>query len=46
MASLRLATTAITEKIFWFSTLNQIDGKGLWSPVWHRPKGTDILRLL
>jgi hypothetical protein len=46
MASLRLATAAITEKIFWFSTLNQIDDKGFWSPVWLRPKGTDPLRLL
>ena len=45
MESLRVATAAITEKIFWFSTLEEIDGKGFWSPIWLRPKGTDLLRL-
>ena len=43
--SLRVATAAITEKIFRFSTIKEIDGKGFWSPVWLRPKGTDLLRL-
>lgn len=45
MASLRVATAEITEKIFWFSTLSEIKGNGFWSPVWLRPKGTDRLPL-
>ncbi len=46
MNSLRAVTAAITEKIFWFSTLNDAAGGRFWSPVWSRPKGNQILSLL
>ena len=46
MNSLRVATAAITEKIFWFSTLNEAANGAFWSPVWSRPKGDQHLRLL
>ena len=46
MESLRTATSAITEKIFWFSTLDEIRGNAFWSPVWKRPKGAERLPLL
>jgi Replication-relaxation len=36
MASLRAATPAITDKIFWFTTLEAIDRDGFWSPIWRR----------
>ena len=36
MASLRAATITITDKIFWFTTLEAIDRKGFWSPIWQR----------
>lgn len=38
MGSLRTATAAITEKIFWFSTFENIQRNGFWSPIWKRPK--------
>ena len=39
LASLRAATTPITEKIFWFSTFAAIDRDGFWSPIWLRTTG-------
>ena len=36
--SLRAATAALTEKIFWFTTLEAIRQDGFWSPIWWRPK--------
>lgn len=39
MNSLRAATAALTEKIFWFTTLDAISGDGFWSPIWWRPTG-------
>jgi hypothetical protein len=38
MASLRAATAALTDKIFWFTTLDSITRDGFWSPIWQRPK--------
>jgi len=37
LASLRTATVALTEKIFWFTTFASIDHDGFWSAVWERP---------
>lgn len=37
MASLRVATALLTEKIFWFSTFDSTNRDGFWSPVWIRP---------
>jgi hypothetical protein len=36
MASLRAATLTVTDKIFWFTTLEAIHRDGLWSPIWRR----------
>jgi hypothetical protein len=45
MNSLRVATATMTEKIFWFATLNEAN-ESFWSPVWSRPKGEQRLSLL
>jgi len=37
--ALRRATAAITDKIFWFSTMDSIRCDGFWSPIWLRPRG-------
>jgi hypothetical protein len=36
--SLRKVTASLTEKIFWFATLDSINRDGFWSPIWFRPK--------
>ena len=36
---LRRTTALHTEKIFWFATLEEINKKGLFAPVWKRPVG-------
>ena len=46
MNSLRAATAALTEKIFWFTTLDAISGDGFWSPIWWRPTGDQRQPLL
>jgi hypothetical protein len=38
IASLRAATAELTEKIFWFTTFDDIYRDGFWSPIWQRPK--------
>jgi len=30
---------AITQKIFWFATLDAIREQGFFAPVWYRPVG-------
>jgi Replication-relaxation len=37
MRSLRSATAALTEKIFWFTTFDVIRHEGFWSAIWQRP---------
>jgi hypothetical protein len=37
--SIRNAVTEITEKIFWFATIEAAERNGLFSPIWVRPKG-------
>lgn len=44
--SLRAATAALTEKVFWFTTFAAISGTGFWSAIWQRPKGDKRLPLL
>jgi hypothetical protein len=39
VASLRAATAALTDRIFWFTTLEAIAREGFWLPIWQRPKG-------
>jgi hypothetical protein len=46
MASLRAATAAVTEKIFWFASLDAIERDGFWSAIWQRPTGDSPQPLL
>jgi hypothetical protein len=39
MQSIRAAVAAITEKIFWFSTLDKVSSEKFFSAVWLRPAG-------
>jgi len=39
MHSLRLHTTKITQKLFYFTTLKGMQEQGFWSSIWHRPDG-------
>ncbi len=34
-----------TDKIFWFATLESINREGIWSPIWLRPAGEQLLSL-
>jgi len=36
--SIRNLAGSVTEKIFWFSSFEQINREGFWSPVWLRPR--------
>jgi len=40
LESVRVLTAKITDKIFWFSTFDNINRDGFWSPIWLRPTGT------
>jgi Replication-relaxation len=44
--TLRKITTLQTEKIFWFSTLTEINQRGLFAPIWKRPVGNEQVSLL
>jgi hypothetical protein len=46
LASLRVATAAVTEKIVWFATLDAIAKDGFWSSIWSRPTGDSQQTLL
>lgn len=37
--SIRSAVAGVTEKIFWFATLDAIHGDKFFTPVWLRPRG-------
>jgi hypothetical protein len=43
---LRKTTALHTEKIFWFTTLEEINRKGLFAPIWKRPVGEQKVPLL
>jgi hypothetical protein len=46
MASLCNATAALTDRIFWFTTLDSIREQGFWSAVWRRAQSPQKLCLL
>lgn len=46
LENIRAAVARLTDKIFWFSTFEQINRDRLWAPVWLRPKGSDFQSLL
>jgi hypothetical protein len=43
---LRRTTALHTEKIFWFATLEEINKKGLFAPIWKRPVGEQKVPLV
>ncbi|HZU31280.1 MAG TPA: replication-relaxation family protein [Candidatus Angelobacter sp.] len=43
---LRRTTALHTEKVFWFATLEEINNKGLFAPIWKRPVGEQKVPLL
>jgi hypothetical protein len=45
LESIRAATAAVTDKIFWFTTFDAIARDGFWSAIWKRPKGDQCLAL-
>jgi len=46
MNPLRRATASLTDKIFWFTSLESIRASGFWGPIWFRPKGDGPQALL
>jgi len=46
LLSIRTAVRAVTQKIFWFTTLESIESKGVFAGVWLRPEGNDQQSLL
>lgn len=44
--NIRATIAKCTDKIFWFTTLANINRDGLWSPVWLRPSGEQRHSLL
>ena len=41
MGSLRRTTAAVTDRVFWFTTLEAVMREGLFAPIWLRPVETD-----
>ena len=41
LQSIRAAVAEITEKIFWFATIESIRHNGFWSAIWLRPTGDE-----
>ena len=46
LAGIRSTIAKSTPKIFWFTTLEQINQEGIWSPHWLRPTGDQRSSLL
>jgi hypothetical protein len=44
--NIRASVAKSTDKIFWFTTFENIQRDGLWSPLWLRPTGDQRLSLL
>jgi hypothetical protein len=42
LANIRATVVKSTDKIFWFTTLENINRDGIWSPVWLRPTGDQL----
>jgi protein involved in plasmid replication-relaxation len=43
---IRTIVAKATDKVFWFSTFEQIKQRGFWSPIWLRPTGDQPVPLL
>jgi hypothetical protein len=46
LANIRGVVAKLSDKIFWFTTLDTIKRDGIWSPVWLRPTGDQRQSLL
>jgi Replication-relaxation len=46
MHSLRTTVGALTQKIFWFATLEAVHKQGFFAPVWYRPTGETPTQLI
>jgi hypothetical protein len=46
LTSLRVATAAITDKIFRFTTMERIKREGFWGTIWQKPTGNERQTLL
>lgn len=46
LESIRKVVAERTEKLFWLSTMDEVQRDGLWSPIWLRPVGDERQRLL
>ena len=46
MRSIRTAVLPLTAKLFWFTTLREARGDGFFGPIWLRPKGEELQRLI
>lgn len=46
LASIRSTVARQTDKLFWFTTLSEIQEEGFWEPMWSRPNDAPPLRLL
>jgi len=46
LEAVRRTVSRRTEKLFWFSTLEQLSAEGLCGPVWLRPLGVERIPLL
>jgi hypothetical protein len=46
LEGIRKTITKLTQKIFWFTTLDEINSDGLFAPIWLRPTGIDKQSLL
>jgi hypothetical protein len=46
LQGIRATVARSTDKIFWFSTFDSIEGNGFWSRAWLRPQGDESQMLL
>ncbi len=46
LESVRTTIAKRTEKLFWLSTLDEVQKGGLWSPSWFRPVGQEKVGIL
>jgi len=46
LTSLRVATAALTDKIFRFTTFERIKREGFWGNIWQKPTGNERQALL
>lgn len=41
LQSLRKAVASVTDRVFWFATLDEVSRAGIAGPIWFRPRGTE-----